>query len=132
MPAIAALVLADGQSSPANHTFSPGTIENGRVMWEDRSIEVPAGRPSITAEVRRAGTGGLQVNQTKGGFNLPTLNDTGNENPNAVLRNSSGSIVLNLHPQSTLQERKDLLAYMTNWLALAVVKTAVNDTESWY
>jgi hypothetical protein len=130
MPAVAALTIADGLASPANHTYSPQSQESGKITWEDRAPGVPAGYPAISHEIRRAGTGNLTVNQVKVGFNLPTLGS--GETAQKVIRNSSGQILLNLHPESTLQERKDLLAYMANFLGIASVKTSVNDVESYW
>jgi stringent starvation protein B len=49
-----------------------------------------------------------------------------------VVRYSSGQITLNIAPDSTLQERKDLLAYMANFLGLATVKTSVENVEPFY
>jgi hypothetical protein len=39
---------------------------------------------------------------------------------------------LNLSQQSTLQEKKDLLAYVVNTLGLASMKTSVENLEPFY
>jgi hypothetical protein len=49
-----------------------------------------------------------------------------------VVRYSSAQVTLNIHPDSTLQERKDLLAYVANSLGLATWKTAVENLEPFY
>jgi hypothetical protein len=49
-----------------------------------------------------------------------------------VVRYNSAQVVLNIHPQSTLQERKDILAYVANTLGLATVKTSVENLEPFY
>jgi len=49
-----------------------------------------------------------------------------------VVRYSSAKVELNIHPDSTLQERKDLLAYVANTLGLATMKTSVENLEPFY
>jgi hypothetical protein len=49
-----------------------------------------------------------------------------------VVRYNSGQVILNLNPNSTLQERKDLLAYVANTLANATIKTSVENLEPFY
>jgi hypothetical protein len=130
MPSIAALTINDGQGTPVAHTFSPQSQDGSKVTFEDRSPGVPAGFPVISHEIRRAGTGNLTVNQLKAGYNLPTLGS--GDMANKVIRNSSAQVLLNLHPESTLQERKDLLAFVANSLDLSTWKTSVNDVESYW
>jgi hypothetical protein len=49
-----------------------------------------------------------------------------------AVRYNSANVVLNIHPDSTLQERKDLLAYVANSLGLAVIKTSVENIEPFF
>jgi hypothetical protein len=49
-----------------------------------------------------------------------------------VVRYSSAQVVLNIHPESTLQERKDLNAYVANFMGNAGVKTSVENLEPYY
>jgi hypothetical protein len=49
-----------------------------------------------------------------------------------VVRFSSAQVILNFAPDSLLQERKDLLAYVANQLANANVKTSVQNLEPFY
>jgi hypothetical protein len=49
-----------------------------------------------------------------------------------VVRYSSAQITLNIHPEATLQERKDLLAYCVNFFTNATVKTSVENIEPFY
>jgi hypothetical protein len=64
------------------------------------------------------------------GFMTPVVATV--DGSDTVVRYNSGQIVLNVNPQSTLQERKDLLAYMANTLANATVKTSVENLEPFY
>jgi hypothetical protein len=49
-----------------------------------------------------------------------------------VVRYSSAQVLLNIHPDSTLQERQDLLAYVANSLGLADMVSSVEDLEPFY
>jgi hypothetical protein len=49
-----------------------------------------------------------------------------------AVRYSSAQVTLNIHPDSTLQERKDLLAYVANSLGIAGWKTSVENLEPYY
>jgi hypothetical protein len=64
------------------------------------------------------------------GFMTPSVAAV--DGSDTVVRYSSAQVVLNVHPDSTLQERKDLLAYVSNFLANATVKTSVENLEPFY
>lgn len=129
MPAIAALTIPDGQASPANHTFDPQTTDGSTAKWADRSPSIPAGFSTISYEV--AGPqGNRTTHKLQAGFLLPTVAEV--DGVDKVVRYSSAQVTLNIHPESTLQERKDLLAYVANFLGLAGVKTSVNNLEPYY
>jgi len=49
-----------------------------------------------------------------------------------VVRYSSAQVTLNVHPDATLQERKDLLAYIKNFLDDSSVETSVYNLEPFY
>jgi hypothetical protein len=49
-----------------------------------------------------------------------------------VVRYSSFSGTLNIHPSATLQERKNLLAYIVNFYNNALVKQTVENIEPFY
>jgi hypothetical protein len=64
------------------------------------------------------------------GFSSPVVAAV--DGSDTVVRYNSAQVVLNIHPQSTLQERKDILAYVANTLGLATVKTSVENLEPFY
>jgi hypothetical protein len=64
------------------------------------------------------------------GYMMPTVATV--NSVDVVVRYSSAQVILNIHPDSTLQERKDLLAYVANSLGLASWKTAVENLEPHY
>lgn len=129
MPAIAALSINDGQSTPATHTFNPVSTNGAKALWADRSPSIPAGFRTISHDV--AGPNGSRtVHRITMGYMIPTVATV--NSVDTVVRYSSAQVVLNIHPESTLQERKDLLAYVANSLGLASVKTSVENLEPFF
>lgn len=129
MPAIAALTINDGLGTPVAHTFNPQTTNGAKAQWADRSPSIPAGFRTISYEVQEP-NGSRTVNKLVAGFMNPTVATV--DGSDVVVRYSSAKVELNLHPQSTLQERKDLLAYVANFLGLATVKSSVENVEPFY
>lgn len=129
MPAIAALTVNDGLATPVAHTFSPVTTDGSMAKWADRSPSIPSGYRTISHEAVGP-NGSRTVHKITMGYMCPVVvNVSGSD---TVVRYSSAQVVLNIHPDSTLQERKDLLAYVANSLGLATVKTSVENIEPFY
>jgi hypothetical protein len=129
VPAIAALTINDGQSSPAAHTFNPVTTDGQLAKWADRSPAIPAGFLTISYEVAPP-SGTRTVYRATAGFSTPFVAAVGDIDQ--VVRYCSAQVILNIHPEATLQERDDLLAYVKNFLSLASVKTSVENLEPFY
>jgi hypothetical protein len=129
MTAIAALTIPDGQASPVNHTFSPVSTDGAKAMWADRAPTIPAGFRTTSFEVAPP-SGNRTVYKVTGGFMIPVVATIASVDQ--VVRYSSAQVILNIHPDSVLQERKDLLAYVANFLGLADVKTCVQNLEPVY
>lgn len=129
MPAIAALAINDGQSTPVEHTFNPVSTNGAKASWADRSPSIPAGFRQLSHELASP-NGSRTVHRVTMGFMIPTVATV--DSVDTVVRYSSAQVVLNVHPESTLQERKDLLAYVANSLGLADVKTSVENLEPFY
>lgn len=139
MTAIAALTLADGLATPVNHTFSPVNIDQaGVARWADRSGGIALGYPVVSFSNRMP---------TKGSRNYRLMAKV----VTPVLEQTSASTATGIQPaptkaydliftcefvlpeRSTLQQRKDLLAYAKNFLgSAAVVTPAVENFESVY
>lgn len=129
MPAIAALSVNDGLASPVAHTFSPVSTTGAKAKWADRSPTIPAGYRTITHEMAEP-SGNRTVNKITMGYLCPTVATI--DSVDTVVRYNSAKVELNIHPESTLQDRKDLLAYVANSLGLATVKTSVENLEPFY
>lgn len=129
MTAIAALTIPDGQGTPVNHTFSPVSTDGAKAQWADRSPSIPAGYRAISFEVSPP-SGNRTVYKVTAGFMIPVVATV--NGVDTVVRYSSAQVILNIHPDSLLQERKDLNAYVANFLGLTDVKTCVQNLEPVY
>jgi hypothetical protein len=138
MTAIAALTLADGQATPVNHTFSPVNIDaEGVAKWADRSGGIALGFPIVSYTIR---------NPTKSNRNYkltlrvvtPVLEVTSPSTATGIQPAPTKAYDLTafteivLPERSTLAERNNLIAYMKNYLANAVVTSGVQNFESVY
>lgn len=129
MPAIASLTVNDGLATPAAHTFAPVSTTGMKAKWADRSPTIPAGYRTISHEIVEP-NGSRTTNTVKMGYMVPTVATV--NAVDTVVRYNSAQVTLNIHPESTLQDRKDLLAYVANSLGLAAVKTSVENLEPFY
>lgn len=129
MPAIATLAINDGAAVPVSHNFAPVTTDGSAARFADRVSGIPALFGTISHEVIPP-QGSRTVNRVQMGYMIP-IEGTGDE-AGTVVRYSSAQVTLNLHPESTLQERKDLLAFVANSLDNASVKTTVENVEPFY
>lgn len=129
MPAIAALVINDGQGTPVAHTFSPVTTDGSKAQWADRSPTIPAGYKVLSHEYLPP-NGNRTVHQIKMGLSDPTVVTV--DSVDKVARYESGGLTLNFHPESTVQERKNQCAYWANLLANASIKASIENLEPFY
>jgi hypothetical protein len=129
MPAIAALTINDGQSTPASHTFSPVTTDGSLAKLADRSPSIPAGYRVISHEVTPP-SGNRTTSKIQTGFMIPVVATV--DGSDKVVRYSSAQVTLNIHPEATLQERKDLRAYLVNFFDEADIKTSIENVEPLY
>lgn len=129
MPAIATLSINDGLATPVAHSFAPVTTTGGKAKWADRSPSIPAGFRTISHEMVEP-NGNRTVNKVTMTGYLPVVASV--DGSDTVVRYNSFKIEYNIHPDSTLQERKDINAYAGNLLANALVKTSVENLEPFY
>lgn len=133
MAAIANLVLADGQATPVNKTFVPMDANSGLATWTERSSGISIGMPVVTLSVSM----GAEVNKVKAKVVAPVLevisgSDGGYTPSPKVAYTVSGVIEFNFPNRSTLQNRKDVRAFVRNLLADAVIQKAVDEFERPY
>ena len=133
MAAIANLVLADGQATPVNKTFVPMDANSGLATWTERSGGISIGMPVSTLSV----TMGAEVNKVKAKVSVPVLevisgSDGGYTPSPKVAYTVSGVVEFSFPNRATLQNRKDVRAYIRNMLADAVTQKAVEEFERPY
>lgn len=129
MPTATALTIADGQASPVNHTFGMAGQSGTAFAWADRSPATPAGARKINYETLQP-AGQRTVNKVVAGVYNPT--EALVDGSTVVVRSCTAQVTLNFPPESTLQERKDTLAYLVNFLQNATVKAAIHDIEPFW
>lgn len=129
MPAVAALTINDGAATPVAHTFNPASQDGSLVKWADRSPSIPAGFRTVT-HLYEEPKGQRTVHRMTFGYYIPVVATV--NSVDTVVRFNSAQVILNIAPDSTLQERKDLLAYVANSLGLAGWKTSVENLEPYF
>ena len=130
MAAIANLVLADGQATPVNKTFTPMDCTSELATWTDRSSGIAIGMPNVTMSVIT----GKESVRVLGKVSLPILetisgSDGGYTPSPKVAYTVMAKAELVLPNRSTLQNRKDVQAFLKNFITNAVVTKAVEEFE---
>lgn len=137
MAAVGNIVINDGQGTPVAHTFSPTTVTTDVVSYHDRSGGIVLGYPELTLGQKMPANGVGSIKQTLR-VSVPTLETvTGSTGegfaPKPTLAYKERAFVEVYHdPRSSLQERKNLNAYVKNALANAAWTTLVENFEMPY
>lgn len=130
MAAIAPLTIADGATTPVNHTYSPVSISKDTATWKER---LPSGKtlgwPQIEVDVVDA-TKGANVNTVNVRVQLPVVVTADGVDVVDYVAQFQGRFLLPV--KSTTQNRKDLIAQVKNLLAHAAVNAAIVDLEHIY
>lgn len=139
MTAIAALTIADGQATPANHTFDPVNIKNDVAQWADRSSGIALGFPIISQSLRvPTNAKGARNYRMTAKVVLPVLEQTSASTATGIqpAPTKAYDLIVNIEmvlpERSTLAQRKDLAAYAKNVLASAPVQLAIQNFEQTY
>jgi len=138
MAAIAALTLANGAATPVNHTFSPAPdFASSLARWEDRVDGIALGYPVVSMVMRRP-TKASRSYKVTAKVVLPVLEvtspatGTGIDPGPTLSYNLIANVDFVLPERSSLAERKNLLAYFKNFVANAVMTSAIQDFEPVY
>lgn len=131
MAAISNIVLADGQTTPANKTFVPFTSQVGSApaVWYEKTAANPLGYRRITLSVNFKSSG---VSKVRLQISDPVLASMGanccvDTNTPVVSYTDIFDATFSLPSSSTQANRKDILAYAKNMLGTAVMQDAVWD-----
>ena len=132
MANFAKIILNDGLATPVAHTFDIKTNDNGVSIYEDRASGVPVGYSKLIARISET----KEQRTVKIDILVPVLeavsgaNTQGFTPPAKVAYQNIGKFEFRTSSRSTLQQRKDLVAFMQNAINLELVSSLVADTES--
>jgi len=134
MPAFGNVVINDGATTPAAHTFSPVKIDGDVATYADRSSGVPSKYLLLTAANRDPSGGNGQVSRITFSISCPVVADGTDPTVKAgtVIRIAKFDCTFLLPVSSTLQERKDLRAFVKNYFTTADVTAIVENLEHVY
>lgn len=138
MAAIATVTLADGQTTPVNHSFAPVRIDaNGVASFADRVGGIALGFPIVTQSLR-APTKTSRAYKLQIKVATPILEVTSPSTSTGIqpAPTKAYDLIANLEivlpERSSLAERKNLAAYLKNYLAHAFVTGAIENFETIY
>jgi len=148
MPQAVNIVLANGETTPVNHTFIPSEKDRDGFFWfEDQSPRVaatsPLGWPRIGIRSKRAKPGAVGansknlVNVVDYVIQLPSLetlgtSDNGLTPPPTISYIDRARGTFYLHARDTVADRKDVIAYNKNLMSNALVIDLVHNLTSLY
>lgn len=145
MSAVTAIVLADAQATPVDHTFIPLGPDASGVWWfEDQSQSTPIGFWRISLSLVRtppAGNGKAsssdRVNRFKQTFYMPTLetlgsSDSGITPPPTIAYVDRGHVEFSLAERDTPQNRKDQRKMTMNLLDDPLVVAMIENLQGIY
>ena len=138
MAAQADLVLANGEASPVNKTFSvrgSAVQPDGGVMatWKDITSGIQIGMPTVMLKVREsASKTDVEKRILKPTLEVVSGSDGGYTPSPKVAYTLFSKEQFTLPARSTTAERKDLLAFSKNLNSHAVMQNAVWNLEATY
>lgn len=126
MAAQADIVINDGQASPAAHTFSKRGATVQLSTYKDISGGIPIGYPVITLAFLQTGPARDSAWKTDARIIVPSMevisgSDAGYTPRPKVAYSHFVRVEIVSPNRSSLQERKDIVAYAKNLLALSVI-----------
>lgn len=130
MAQAANLVIADGQATPVNTTFSVESVTPQLSQFVDRTTGVAAKYRRISVSYTPANS---QQKGTKAGMNVSIpvwgILTSGAE---GVVRTLRAKVIFDEPDGCTDAERKDLYAFTYNGLSHALIKGALRDNDPLY
>lgn len=137
MSAASNIVINDGLATPVAHTFAPARMVADMSAFEDRATGVYIGYGKLAFELKRPSGPSSSANRNLRlvlRVETPKLEVVGNSStgitpPPTVSYRPQVSIEFTFPERCSLQDRKDLLAYVKNLTANASVVDAVEKYE---
>jgi hypothetical protein len=133
MAAIATITLPDGLGSPVNHSFVPTLQEGSKSVWNDKVSGIVVGYGEIVCKANTDNPDS-NVQKVRLSIKIPALetlapNASGFTPGPTVAYFNGATVEYTISKRATLQERKDIAAYVANMTGLAVVKAMVTDND---
>lgn len=138
MSQIANIVINDGQSTPVAHTFAPAKTQADYALLEDRTAGIYIGYNKLTFMLKRP-TGDSRAASRNLVLNLkietPKLENVTNSTISGIAPAPTISyrpvvdVTVTFPERCSLQDRKDLQAYLKNVLSNAFVTDAFEKYE---
>lgn len=138
MAAIANIVINDGQATPAAHTFAPAKTQADMALLEDRTAGIYIGYNKLTfALMRPVGASKEATRNLKLSIKIetPKLETVSNNTVSGIAPAPTISyrpvveLMVTFPERCSLQDRKDLQAYIKNVLANSFVTDAFEKYE---
>lgn len=132
MPQATSIALADRESTPVTHTFTPaGEDANGTWTFLNKSVEEPIGRERFAFRLIRGARSKIKLRLTMPTLGTQTVNGI---DTTVVVRESIADLEFAFDNLSTLQERKNLVGMIEKALASSqtMLTTALTDVEDLY
>ena len=134
MASVTSITINNGAATPVAKTYNPTRIEPELVRYHDRSGGIVIGFPEISISNRLPSKTAKSYKVTAK-VTIPVLEQTspstatGIQPAPTVAYTLVGNVDMVFPDRCTLAERKDLLAFVKNFLANAAVTTAVESFE---
>lgn len=129
MAVMAALTIADGATTPVNHTFNPVTDNPPEWLDTDAAVLYKHQQKKIVCTIKRA-KGPAGINRVQMSLNLPTGGDGVTVPANENSRFAVCNMEFLLPAKGTKQERKDLRTLAKNLLADAQIIDVIDELNS--
>jgi hypothetical protein len=134
MSAFANIVLNDGQATPVAHTFQPKTCIGTTALYEDRSSGIAVSYKKLQIDTKDT----TNLRRIHVRVQDPVLEAVTGSNPAgftpapqvAFYGDFDGTFTV--HNRSSLQNREDLIAYVSNLMTNAVLRALVRDGDEIY
>jgi len=135
MTTAADIVLADAQATPVNHTFAVCSADGVQALYEDRSGGVPIGFGKLKVFIKAPSSktkAGNRNYQMQVQIAVPVLETLGNNSAGftpapTVAYTVRGLCTFDVPERASLQQRKDILKYVTYALQNSQITALVQD-----
>lgn len=128
MAAATDIVLNDGQSTPAAHTFSPARKSGDRVVWEERSTASTAsGFYLLTTKANPPSSASVIRNKITLAIPLEIYDSVSQTYSYPDIARLSADILIPVN--ATSADRKNMAAYVKNLFAHATIVSMLEDLD---